>query len=284
MLNTQDNTMQKTSIIKVQNTDIAVITSGDDDFICLTDIAKTREGDSRAADIIKNWIRNRSTLEFLGTWEQLYNPEFKVVKFDHFKMNAGLPSFVLSPGAWVEETKAIGIYVKKGKYGGTYAHKDIAFEFCSAINPVFKLFLIKEFQRLKAEESKHSQLKWSLQRTISKINYRIHTDAIKENLIPKEITRQQAGIVYASEADMLNVALFGTTAKEWREANAGKPGNIRDYATLEQLVVLSNMESINALLIQQGLPQGDRLIQLNKAAIAQMRSLLANSVRKKLTE
>lgn len=276
--------MQKTSIIKVQNTDIAVITSGDDDFICLTDIAKTREGDSRAADIIKNWIRNRATLEFLGTWEQLYNPEFKVVKFDHFKMNAGLPSFVLSPGAWVEETNAIGIYVKKGKYGGTYAHRDIAFEFCSAINPVFKLFLIKEFQRLKAEESKHSQLQWSLQRIISKINYRIHTDAIKENLIPKEITRQQTGIVYASEADLLNVALFGTTAKEWRAENAGKPGNIRDYATLEQLVVLSNMESLNALLIQQGLSQGDRLIQLNKAAIAQMRSLLANSVRKKLTE
>lgn len=276
--------MQKTSIIKVQNTDIAVITSGDNDFICLTDIAKTREGDSRAADIIKNWIRNRATLEFLGTWEQLYNPEFKVVKFDHFKMNAGLPSFVLSPGTWVEETKAIGIYVKKGKYGGTYAHKDIAFEFCSAINPVFKLFLIKEFQRLKAEESKHSQLQWSLQRTISKINYCIHTDAIKESLIPKEITRRQAGIVYASEADLLNVALFGTTAKEWREANADKSGNIRDYATLEQLVVLSNMESINALLIQQGLSQSDRLIQLNKAAITQMRSLLTNSVRKKLTE
>lgn len=276
--------MQKTSIIKVQNANIAVITSGDDDFICLTDIAKTREGDSRAADIIKNWIRNRSTLEFLGTWEQLYNPEFKVVKFDHFKMNAGLPSFVLSPGAWVEETNAIGIYVKKGKYGGTYAHKDIAFEFCSAINPVFKLFLIKEFQRLKSKESKHSQSQWSLQRTISKINYRIHTDAIKENLIPKEITNQQAGIVYASEADLLNVALFGTTAKEWREANADKSGNIRDYATLEQLVVLSNMESINALLIQQGLPQGDRLIQLNKTAIVQMKSLLANSVTKRLAE
>lgn len=261
-----------------------MITSGDDDFICLTDNAKTREGDSRAADIIKNWIRNRSTLEFLGTWEQLYNPEFKVVKFDHFKMNAGLPSFVLSPGAWVEETNAIGIYVKKGKYGGTYAHKDIAFEFCSAINPVFKLFLIKEFQRLKSKESKHSQSQWSLQRTISKINYRIHTDAIKENLIPKEITNQQAGIVYASEADLLNVALFGTTAKEWREANADKSGNIRDYATLEQLVVLSNMESINALLIQQGLPQGDRLIQLNKTAIVQMKSLLANSVTKRLAE
>lgn len=199
-------------------------------------------------------------------------------------MNAGLPSFVLSPGSWVEETNAIGIYVKKGRYGGTYAHKDIAFEFCSAINPVFKLFLIKEFQRLKAEESKHSRLQWSLQRTISKINYRIRTDAIKENLIPNEITRWQTGIVYASEADLLNVALFGTTAKEWREANADKSGSIRDYATLEQLVVLSNMESINALLIQQGLSQGDRLIQLNKAAIAQMRTLLADSVTKKLTE
>ena len=276
--------MKKTSVIKVQNIDIAVITSGDNDFICLTDIAKTKEGESRAADIIKNWIRSRSTLEFLGTWEQLYNPGFKVVKFDHFKMNAGLPSFVLSPGAWVQETGAIGMYVKKGKYGGTYAHKDIAFEFCSAINPVFKLFLIKEFQRLKTDESKRNQLEWDLQRTISKINYRIHTDAIKENLIPKEITPQQSGIVYANEADLLNVALFGITAREWRDVNTDKNGNIRDYATLEQLVVLSNMESINALLIQQDIPQVERLIQLNKVAIVQMKSLLESNSIKKLSE
>ncbi len=253
-------------------------------MFCLTDIAKTREGESRAADIIKNWMRSRSTLEFLGTWEQLYNPGFKVVKFDHFKMNAGLPSFVLSPGTWAEETGAIGIYVKRGKYGGTYAHKDIAFEFCSAINPVFKLFLIKEFQRLKADESRHGQLEWNLQRTISKINYRIHTDAIKENLIPKEITPQQSGIVYANEADLLNVALFGITAREWRDANTDKNGNIRDYATLEQLVVLSNMESINALLIQQDISQEERLIQLNKVAIVQMKSLLKSNSIKKLSE
>jgi len=214
----------------------------------------------------------------------LYNPGFKVVEFDHFKMNAGLPSFVLSPGTWVQKTQAIGIYVQKGKYGGTYAHKDIAFEFCSAINPVFKLFLIKEFQRLKEDESNQLKLEWNLQRTISKINYRIHTDAIKENLIPKEITQVQANLVYANEADLLNVALFGMTAKEWRDASPDKTGNIRDYASLEQLVVLSNMESINALLIQQNLPQGERLQQLNKVAIAQMKSLVESSSMKKLKE
>lgn len=273
--------MGKNQLIEVQGKEISIITSGEGDFICITDIAKTKAGDSRAADIIKNWIRSRSTLEFLGTWEQLYNPNFKVVEFDHFKMSAGLPSFVLSPGLWVEQTSAIGIYVRKGKYGGTYTHKDIAFEFCSAINPVFKLFLIKEFQRLKEAESARNQLEWNLQRTLAKINYRIHTDAIKENLVPAEITPGQAAIVYASEADLLNVALFGITAKEWRDRNPGKEGNIRDYATLEQLVVLSNLESINALLIGQELSQRDRLIQLNKVAIVQMRSLLENrSVRK----
>ena len=221
-------------------------------------------------------------MEFIGTWEQLYNPAFKVVEFDHFKMQAGLPSFVLSAGLWIEKTNAIGFMVKLGKYGGTYAHKDIAFEFCSAISPVFKLFLIKEFQRLKDEESNKNQLDWNLQRTISKINYRIHTDAIKENLIPKEITKKQTNFVYANEADLLNVALFGMTAKEWRERNTDKKGNIRDDASLEQLVVLSNMESINALLINQGMFPTERLIQLNKVAITQMKSLIDNNSIKKL--
>jgi hypothetical protein len=206
----------------------------------------------------------------------MYNPNFKVVEFDHFKMQAGLPSFVLSPGLWVEKTNAIGIYVKLGKYGGTFAHKDIAFEFCSAISPVFKLFLIKEFQRLKDDENDRLKLEWNLQRTLAKVNYRIHTDTIKEKIIPEKITKEQASYIYANEADMLNVALFGKTAQEWRTQNPEKDGNIRDYAELEQLVVLSNMESINAVLIHQGLPQPERLVQLNDIAITQLKSLLGN--------
>lgn len=248
----------KIKVIKVQDVSISVVTSGANDFICITDIANSKDGASRAADIIKNWIRSRATLEFLGTWEQLYNPDFKVVEFDHFKMQAGLPSFVLGPGQWVEKTNAIGIYVKQGKYGGTFAHKDIAFEFCSAISPVFKLFLIKEFQRLKEEENDRLQLDWNLQRTLAKINYRIHTDAIKENLVPAQITKQQAGFIYASEADVLNMALFGKTAAAWRTQNSKATGNIRDAATLEQLVVLSNLESINAMLLHQQVPQAER--------------------------
>ncbi len=271
--------MSKKEKITVQGTDIIVISEKNDDYISLTDMAKAKEGEARAADIIKNWIRTRTTLEFLGTWEQLYNPDFKVVEFDHFKMQAGLPRFVLSTSEWVEKTNAIGIYVKNGKYGGTYAHKDIAFEFGSAISSVFRLFLIKEFQRLKESEK---SLEWNLQRTLSKINYRIHTDAIKEEIIPKVVTREQAMSVYANEADLLNVALFGKTARQWREQNSGKEGNIRDYASLEQLVVLSNMESINALLIRQGLPQGERLVQLNATAITQMRSLTGSKEFKKL--
>jgi hypothetical protein len=265
--------MAKKETINVQGTEITVITDRENDYISLTDMANAREGEARAADIIKNWIRTRTTLEFLGAWEQLYNPAFKVVEFDHFKMQAGLPSFVLSPGQWVEKTNAAGIRVRQGKYGGTYAHKDIAFEFGAAISAVFRLFLIKEFQRLKEEEQGAKSLEWSLQRTLSKINYRIHTDAIKEHIIPATVTKEQTAQVYASEADLLNVALFGQTAAQWRGANPGAPGNIRDGATLEQLVVLSNMESINALLIRQGLPQGERLRQLNSTAITQMRSL-----------
>jgi hypothetical protein len=276
------NKNKKTTLV-VQNIPITVISQKDDDFICITDLAKAKESDSRAADIIKNWIRTRTTLEFLGTWEQLNNPAFKVVEFDHFKNQAGLPTFVLGPGQWVEKTAAIGMYVKAGKYGGTYAHKDIAFEFCSAINPVFKLFLIKEFQRLKQNEYEQHHLEWNLQRTLAKINYRIHTDAIKERIIPPQITREQANLIYASEADLLNVALFGLTAKQWREKNPDKDGNIRDHAELEQLVVLSNLESINALLIHNGAEQQDRLKMLNDTAITQMESLITHRATKLLT-
>ena len=227
-------------------------------------------------------MRSRSTIEFLGLWEKLYNPDFKPLEFERFRSEAGSNYFVLSPQRWIESTNATGIISKSGRYGGTFAHNDIAFEFASWISSEFKLYLITEFKRLKQEENTRLQLEWNLQRTISKINYKIHTDAIKENLIPKEITRLQANIVYANEADLLNVALFGMTAKEWREANTNNKGNIRDYATLEQLVVLSNMESINALLIQQNLPQRDRLMQLNKVAITQMKSLLENKGMKQL--
>jgi len=276
--------MAKTKQLEVQGAIINLSISKDSDYICIMDMAKAKDGSGRAADIIKNWIRTRTALEFLGTWEQLYNPDFKVVEFDHFKMEAGLPSFVLSPSKWVESTNAKGIFTKAGKYGGTYAHKDIAFEFGSAISPVFKLFLIKEFQRLKDDENERLHLEWNLQRTISKINYRIHTDAIKENLIPETISNSQSNIVYANEADLLNVALFGITAKEWKDANPKVKGNMRDDANIEQLIVLSNMESINALLIEQGLSQKERLVQLNKVAISQMKSLLVNNLLRSLEE
>ena len=252
------------------------------DYFSLTDIAKSQGENIRPADLIKNWIRTRTTLEFIGTWEKLYNPQFKVVEFDHFKSQAGLPTFGLSPGLWKERTNAVGFIVIQGKYGGTYAHKDIAFEFCSAINPIFKLFLIKEFQRLKEAETNHQTLEWSVQRLISKINYHIHTDAIKENLIPNALTKEQATIIYANEADLLNVALFGMTSKQWHHSNPNFEGNVRDKATLEQLVVLSNMESINALLIQQGLNSQERIMQLNQVAITQMKSLITAKGLKRL--
>ena len=231
---------------------------------------------------ISNWLRNRNTVEYLGIWESVYNPNFNYVEFDIIKSQAGLNSYRISVKEWVEKTNAIGLKSTTGRYGGTYAHPDIAFEFGMWISPKFKIYLIKEFQRLKNEENNRQKLEWNLQRTLAKVNYHIHTGAIKENLIPKEITKQQAGFVYANEADLLNVALFGITAKEWRDNNPDQKGNIRDYATLEQLVVLSNMESINALLIQQGLSQSKRLIQLNKVAITQMKSLIENVAVKKL--
>ena len=257
--------------INVQNTEVTVINFEEQDYISLTDMAGAKENESRAADVIKNWLRNRYTIEFLGTWEMIHNPDFKVVEFDHFKMQAGLPSFVLSCSEWIEKTNAIGIVVKKGRYGGTYAHKDIAFEFGSAISVPFKLYLIEEFQRLKEEEQK--LLGWSAKRELAKINYRIHTDAIKQNLIPQELTPAQKSFVYADEADMLNVAMFGKTAKEWREENPDLKGNIRDYATINQLICLSNMENLNAVFINEGFPQTERLEKLNKIAIQQMKVL-----------
>jgi len=274
--------MAKQQTIHVQQVSVQVIYENEMDYICITDMANAKENESRAADIIKNWIRNRYTLEFLGTWEQMNNPNFKVVEFDHFRMQAGLNSFVLSVSEWIEKTNAIGFIVKKGRYGGTYAHRDIAFEFGSAISAPFKLYLIKEFQRLKEEETNRQKLEWNLQRTLAKVNYRIHTDAIKENLVPKELSKQEISTIYASEADMLNMALFGKTAMQWHSENPEADGNIRDMATIEQLVVLSNLESINAVLIHQGLSQSERLLQLNQVAITQMKSLLGNTQLKRL--
>lgn len=234
-------------------------------------------------------MRNRNTIELLGFWETLNNPNFKPIEFDGFRNQAGLNSFTLTSKQWIGKTNAIGLISKQGRYGGTFAHKDIAFEFASWISIEFKLYIIKEYQRLKEDESNRLQLEWNLQRTLAKVNYRIHTDAIKENILPKLISKIQINFIYANEADLLNVALFGITAKQWKEDNAkglpaGKAGNIRDEASLEQLVVLSNMESINALLIEQGLSQKERLIQLNKVAITQMKSLLSSNHLNKLKE
>jgi hypothetical protein len=259
------------SKIKVENTEITVISIKEQDYICLTDMVKAKENDSRSADIIKNWMRNRYTIEFLGTWEMIHNPNFKVVEFDHFKMQAGLHTFVLSCSDWIERTGAIGIVVQKGRYGGTYAHKDIAFEFGAAISVPFKLYLIREFQRLKEEEQKH--LGWSAKRELAKINYRIHTSAVKQNLIPQELTPEQKSFIYADEADMLNVAMFGMTARQWRDSNPGLKGNIRDYATINQLICLSNMENLNSVFIKSGFSQGERLEKLNRIAIEQMKVL-----------
>lgn len=265
--------MAKNQTITVKGTQITIFKAETDDYISLTDIARHRDTQN-TDDIIKNCLRNRNTIELLGFWESIYNSNFKPVEFDGFRKQAGLNSFVMTPKKWIESTQAIGIVSKSGRYGGTFAHKDIAFEFASWISIEFKLYIIKEFQRLKAEENDRLKLEWNLQRTLAKVNYHIHTDAIKENLLPETLTREQIHFVYANEADLLNVALFGLTAKEWREANPGKEGNVRDQATVEQLVVLSNLESINAVLIQQGLPQSERLQKLNAVAITQMKSLI----------
>lgn len=265
--------MAKNIKIEVKGTEITIFQGEKNDYISLTDLAKHKDSE-HTDDIIKNWIRNRNTIELLGFWEQLNNPDFKPVEFDGFRKKAGLNSFVLTPKKWIETTGAIGIISKSGRYGGTFAHKDIAFEFASWISIEFKLYIIKEFQRLKDEENNRLNLEWNFQRTLARVNYHIHTDAIKENLIPNELAKQQISFIYANEADVLNMALFGKTAKQWREENPDKEGNVRDYANIEQLVVLSNMESTNALLIHQGLGQSDRLLQLNKLAITQMNSLL----------
>ena len=258
--------------IEVKGTEITVLSQATSDFISLTDIARFRNPE-RTDDLIRNWLRNRNTLEFLGIWEQLHNPGFKPVEFDGFKIQAGLNSFTLTPKQWIETTGAIGIQSKSGRYGGTFAHKDIAFEFAAWISVEFKLFLIKEFQRLKDDENQRLSLSWNLNRTLSKLNYRIHTDAIKTHLIPPEVTPARAAATYASEADLLNVALFGLTAREWRDANSKLDGNMRDHATIEQLLVLANIESMNAEFIHMALPQSSRLTRLNEIAIRQMKTL-----------
>lgn len=267
--------------ITVQGVPVAISKMGHQDYISLTDIARYRN-QTEPFSIINNWMRTRSTIEFLGLWEKVYNPDFKPIEFERFKNESGANYFVLSPQRWIETTSAIGIVSKSGRYGGTFAHKDIAFEFATWVSSEFKLFLIVEFQRLKNEENDRFNLGWNLQRTISKINYRIHTDAIKANLIPPELSKSQINFVYASEADVLNMSLFGTTAREWRESNPDSEGNIRDHATIEQLVVLSNLESINAMLVHQGLLQKDRLMQLNAIAITQMKSLVSMNTVKRL--
>ena len=265
--------------INIKDKEIAIFTVNEEDYISITDIAKHKNPEA-PAEIIKNWIRNRTTIEFLGIWEKLNNPNFKLVEFDQFRMQAGLNSFILSPQKWIESTQAIGLISKSGRYGGTFAHKDIAFEFASWISVEFKLYLIKEFQRLKEEERK--QLGWDIKRNLTKINYRIHTDAIKENLIPAELSKSQITSIYASEADILNMALFGMTAAQWRDQNPDKKGNIRDYADVSQLVCLANLENLNALFINEGLPQETRLERLNKIAIQQMRILTDGSSIKRL--
>ncbi len=269
--------MTKTQKITIQQTDIVITQINDEDYICLTDIAKAKGDESRAADIIKNWMRTRTTLEFLGTWEYLYNPKFKVVEFDHFKMEAGLPSFVLSVGQWIEKTNAMGMYVRSGRYGGTYAHRDIAFEFGAAISATFKLYLIKEYQRFKHEESDILKLEWNVKRLLSKTNYHLQTDAVQKHIMPKKnYSKDKEWLVYAEEADLLNVALFECTAKDWRDANpemASKNMNLRDMASINELTVLSNIESMNSVLIRQGLSKQDRFMQLEEIAKYQLHLL-----------
>lgn len=271
--------------IHAKGIDIAIYTNNfQDEFISLTDIARYKSDEPFS--VINNWMRGKDTIQFLGLWEQLHNPDFKPIEFDRFRKEAGFNAFTLSPQKWISATNAIGIVSKSGRYGGTFAHSDIAFEFASWISAEFKLYIIKDYKRLKSDESSRLSLNWNLNREISKLNYRIHTDAIKENLIPPLLTPYQISITYASEADVLNVALFGMTAKEWQEKNPGKTGNMRDDATLNQLLVLSNMESYNAILIEQGKPQSERLKLLNELAIRQLKTMeqLNTDAMKKLEE
>ena len=269
-------TKPKKSTIEVQGTVVTVLAGQISDYISLTDIAKFKNAE-HPDDVIRNWLRNRNTVEFLGVWERLNNPTFNPVEFDGIRIQTGLNSFTLTPKQWIEKTGAIGLTSQAGRYGGTYAHKDIAFEFASWVSVEFKLYLIKEFQRLKDDENRRLSLAWNLNRTLSKLNYRIHTDAVKAHLIPPEVTPAQAATTYATEADVLNVALFGQTAKQWRDANPKLEGNMRDQATLEQLLVLANIEGMNAEFIHMALLQGDRLKRLNAIAIRQMQTLTASS-------
>lgn len=264
---------KKVTSVEAKGVVVSIVYIKKDDYLSLTDIAKYKNPEF-PADVVKNWLRARATIEFLGIWEKLNNPNFKLVDFDQFKTESGSNSFVLSPQKWIEKTGAVGITSRSGRYGGgTFAHRDIAFEFASWISAEFKLYLIKEFQRLKEEENNRNTIEWDVKRMLARINYKVHTDAVKENLIPKHVTKQQGNIIYANEADVLNVALFGMTAEEWRSKNFEKKGNIRDYSNVTQLVCLAGLESINAEFIRQGLPQKDRLIRLNEIAIIQMRSL-----------
>ena len=264
--------------INVQNTEVTITKVNNEDYLCLTDMIKAKDGDF----FITDWLRNRNTLEYIGIWEKIYNPDFNYGEFAIIKSKSGLNNFKISVKEFVERTNAISLQAKAGRYGGTYAHKDIAFEFAMWISPEFKIYIVKEFQRLKEEEQK--QLGWSARRELAKINYRIHTDAIKQNLIPHELTAAQKSFVYADEADMLNVAMFGMTARQWRDANPALKGNIRDYATINQLICLSNMENLNAVFINEGLSQSVRLEKLNKIAIQQMKVLENIDDRKLLAE
>lgn len=273
----------KKATMDVQGTSVTILNHTIDAYISLTDIAKHKEP-NRSDHVIQNWMRNRNTIDFLGIWERLNNDAFKPLEFEGFRNRAGLNSFVLTPRQWIDATHAIGLVSKPGRYGGTYAHKDIAFEFAAWISVEFKLYLIKEFQRLKEDENSRLSLAWNLNRTLSKLNYRIHTDAIKEHLIPKVVTPAQAAITYASEADLLNVALFGQTAKQWRDANPKLEGNMREYANVEQLLVLANIEGMNAELIHMGLSQGERLKRLNEIAIRQMHVLTSAPALNQLKE
>ena len=268
--------MTKKNTITVRDVNIRTMTKDGKDYICITDIAR-QKNDIDPNGVIGNWMRNRNTVEFLGIWETLHNPAFNPLEFEGFRKEAGLNAFTLSPTRWIESTNAIGIVTQAGRYGGTFAQTDIAFEFASWISVEFRLYLVMEFQRLKEEEQK--LLGWTAKRELSKINYRIHTDAIKSHLIPKEVTPMQASLIYAEEADVLNVAMFGMTAKQWRDTNPSLQGNIRDYATINELICLSNMENINAVLINEGIPQRERLIKLNQIAIQQMQVLEGNEGR-----
>lgn len=267
--------------IEVKGSSVTVLTRRDEDYISLTDIAKHKEPD-RSDHVIQNWMRNRNTIEFLGVWERLNNPDFKPLEFEVFRNKAGLNSFVLTPKQWIDATHAIGLVSQAGRYGGTYAHKDIAFEFAAWISVEFKLYLILEFQRLKTDENRRLSLAWNLNRTLSKLNYRIHTDAIKAHLIPAVVTAAQSAVTYATEADVLNVALFGQTAKQWRDANPKLVGNMREYASVEQLLVLANIEGMNAEFIHMGIAQDERLKRLNEIAIRQMQVLTAAPAVKQL--